>query len=349
MFSVIPDPKTLFEARKFLGIALDPPDFEPGSWIGAGNCVRDMGNDDFVLCARHRSAKERLRGFAIGVYRSADGFSFEATSEIKKEWLSNKTGFEIRSLEGAQLVQNPINREWHLYVSVNIDEEFIWGGIHWQTYLLTSQSPDGPWIPRELVLRNDETYDRHHARDGSFGIVDGKWICIYKARDESHLAQPALATSSDGIKWRKLGPLKVDGAVRHCWMSGTFFSESDGPIFVGLEKDEAEPEPDVVHADEHAVGHGGGPARNFVSYRLDADSRNLESVFRSPWVAGSQYEHTDHPVLGYMSMVQDEARHRMLIYIEALDPKYTKRIGINETVERLLVYEAPYRTNGRAK
>ncbi len=124
-------------------------------------------------------------------------------------------------------------------------------------------------------------------------------------------------------------------------MSGTFFPGSNGTLFIGLEKDEGEPEHEVVHADKHGVVHGGGPPRNFVAYRLDADGGNLQTLFRSPWIPGSEFEHPDHPILGYMSMVHDQANSRMLIYIEALDPQYTKRIGINETVERLLVYEAP--------
>ena len=111
-------------------------------------------------------------------------------------------------------------------------------------------------------------------------------------------------------------------------------------MFLGLERVESErTEEDVVYADEYKVGHGGGPPRDLIAYTLDYRNRNLELIFRAPWDVRSPFEHRDHPVLGYASLVYDPVRNRILTYVEAIDGTLTKRIGINETVERLLVYE----------
>ena len=97
----------------------------------------------------------------------------------------------------------------------------------------------------------------------------------------------------------------------------------------------------MVYADSHGIGHGGGSTPHFAAYRLDIRGRNLETVFRAPWIPLSPYEHGEHPLLGYSSLVLDPANHRMLIYVEAIDPKLSRAIGLNETVERLLVYQVP--------
>jgi len=42
-----------------------------------------------------------------------------------------------------------------------------------------------------------------------------------------------------------------------------------------------------------------------------------------------------------MSTVFDPAEHRLLLYLEAIDPNLSRGVGLNVTVERLLVYEVP--------
>jgi len=65
----------------------------------------------------------------------------------------------------------------------------------------------------------------------------------------------------------------------------------------------------------------------------------LETIFRTPWQPQSKYEHKKHPLLGYASLVYDPLKNRILTYIEAIDGTLTRQIGLNETVERLLLYE----------
>jgi hypothetical protein len=79
-----------------------------------------------------------------------------------------------------------------------------------------------------------------------------------------------------------------------------------------------------------------------VACRLNIGARNLDTVFDRPWIPLSGFEDPEHPLLGYSSLLNDVATGRMLIYVEAIDPDLSRAIGLNETVERTLVYEARY-------
>jgi hypothetical protein len=120
------------------------------------------------------------------------------------------------------------------------------------------------------------------------------------------------------------------------------FAASSGVVFLGVRTkldDSREQKSEVVYADKHGIGHGGGPRPKFVAYLLDEKRMNLETLFAEDWYGLSPYEHPEHPLLGYSSTAFDSKRNRFLFYTEGLDPEYTEAIGINSTVERLLVYE----------
>ncbi|MFW6270810.1 MAG: hypothetical protein ACOC4G_12115, partial [Bacillota bacterium] len=240
------------------------------------------------------------------------------------------------------ILKDPLTGNWHLYLSVDIDSEFVWGGLHWQTLLLTSEDLTGNWKSKGLVLENDRSYDAKHARDSTIDIIDGAWICLYKARDEDRYLRPALATSSDGIRWEKQGTFTVDGEEKYIFLSGTIFAGTDNPIFIGLER--VEPDPfgyeNMNYEDKYKVGHGGKPPRNFVAMKMDMENMNLETIFRTTWEPLSSYEYKEQPLLGYSSLTYDPLQNRILIYVEAIDPEYTEQLGLNDTVERLLVYES---------
>ena len=122
----------------------------------------------------------------------------------------------------------------------------------------------------------------------------------------------------------------------------SLFAASAGVIFVGIRTrldDSREKKSEVVYADKHGIGHGGGPRPQFSAHLLDMDRMNLETLYSEPWHGLSPYEHPDHPLLGYSSTAFDTKRGRFLFYTEALDPELSDAIGINSTVERLLVYE----------
>lgn len=336
-------PQYIFAKRNFKCVVLDPPNFNAGSWIGAGKAVLDYENGEFLLTARPRKAEGEARGFAVNIYRSKDGEKYDLVTSMSKEEVSEKSGLKIHSIEGTQFLKDPFSGKWYLYLSVDIGSEFVWGGLYWATLLLTASQLHGSWHSQGIVLKNDQVYDLNQARDATIDIVDGKWFCLYKAMDKDRNKRPALATSSDGISWKKQGVLSIDGIDQLAFLSGSIFAGTNGPLFMGLEnklQDERLTKDGVIYADKYKIGHGGGPISNFVAYNLDYRNMNLETIFRTPWRPLSKYEHKEHPLLGYASLVYDPFKNRMLIYVEALDGALTKQIGINETVERLLLYEA---------
>ena len=337
-----PPPQRLFAGRSFLCVALDPPNEEPGSWIGAGKSIYLDDERRFLLTARPRKVEGNVRGFAAQVFSSENGTDYSLFTEVSAEDVEKISGVPIHSIEGTQLLRNPLTGAWHFYLSCDTGEAFVWGGVEWETVLLTADDLHGPWISRGKVLANDHDYDACQARDATIDIVDGLWICLYKAKDEKREERPALAISVDGVEWAKHGPLTVDGTERIAFLSGSFFPASQGLMFLGIETqlaDTREKRADVVYADEHGIGHGGGSVPHFVAFLLDRRNRNLETIFRAPWTPGSDYEHNEHPLLGYASLVYDPSGNRILAYLEAIDPEKTRAIGLNETVERVVVYE----------
>lgn len=339
---VIP-PQYLFEQRRFVGIAIDTPSEEPGSWTGAGKALVDPFTGDLLLTARPRLAADGVRGYAAEVYRRSDGGRFECIASLSKEDVAQCSGTDIHSIEGTQLLRDPATQRWHFYISVDIGEGFVWGGINWETLLLSADSLDGPWESHGIVLARGESFDANQARDSSIDIIDGTWICLYKAMDFERKVRPALAVSRDGVSWEKRGPLTVDGEERIAFLSGSFLPGSSGPMFVGLESslsDSRSRSEEVEYADEHGIGHGG--ADTFaVGYALDLLARDLRTVYRRYWEPSSEYEHPRYPLLGYSTVILDTDGNRYLIFVEAIDAKLTKKVGLNGTVERVLVYESP--------
>ena len=337
-----PPPQSLYAKRRFLGVALDPPNEDPGSWIGAGKAIYLEDEGRFLLTARPRKVENDLRGFAAQIFTSDNGLEYSLLSEISSQEVQELCGIPIHSIEGTQLVRNPSTGMWHFFLSCDTGDAFVGGGVQWETVLLTAENLDGSWTSKGKVLANDRDYDSCQARDASIDIVDGLWICLYKAKDKNRLERPALATSLDGTEWNKRGTLTVDGQERIAFLSGSFFPACQGPIFLGIETqlaDSRETRADVVYADEHGIGHGGGSTPCFVAYLLHRRDKDLETVFRIPWQPGSEYEHALHPLLGYSSLIFDPSGNRVLAYLEAIDPRKTKAIGLNETVERLVAYE----------
>lgn len=335
-------PQYIFANRRFKCVALDPPNFNPGSWIGAGKAVFDNETGEFLLTARPRKAVEKARGFAANIYRSRDGEKFELVASVSKEQVSEQSGLKIHSIEGTQLLKDPFSGKWHFYLSVDSGSEFVWGGLYWETLLLIASDIKGPWQQHGIVLKNDQEYDSHQARDATIDIVDGRWLCLYKAVDDNRRERPALATSCDGISWKKCGPLTIDGTDQLVFLSGSIFASSHGPLFIGLEtklEDSRSTHNNVTYADKYGIGHGGGPPSTFVAYNLDYRNLNLEPIFRAQWESQSEYENKAHPLLGYASLVYDTLRNRILMYVEAIDGRLTRQVGLNETVERVLMYE----------
>ncbi len=333
-------PQYVYSNRKFKGVAVNPPNFIPGSWCGAGKAIYDSIRDEYILTSRPRESKNNRRGFAAEIYISQDGLTnFTLNASLSKEKVAELAGMEVASIEGTQLLRDPLTKKWHFYLSIDVGKEFVWGGMIWQTLLLTSSKLCGPWISKGVVLKNDREYDAHQARDGSIDIIDGRYFCIYKAKDKESRRRPGLAISKDGISWDKPGALTIDGEVKFAFLSGSLFPGVNGPVFLGVEMlHETDEKVEHEKADKHGVKHGSSLVR-FCSYNLDYRNLNLETIFRTSWEPSSPFEHKIHPLLGYSSSLYDPKQDRILMYLEAIDGNYTKKMGLNHTVERVLVYE----------
>lgn len=336
-----PPPQYLYAKREFKGVALNPPDFNPGSWIGAGKAIYDLDRDEYLLSARPRSAADNQRGFAAEIYRSANGITdFTRVTSLSKAELMDLSGEEIHSVEGTQILRDPLTRHWHFYVSIDVGSDFVWGGLQWETLLLTAETLEGPWESRGLVLRRGTGFDANQARDGTIDVIDGRYYCLYKGKDKDHKRRPGLATSTDGVTWEKHGQFTIAGQDELAFLSGSLFPGGAGLVFLGTEMVE-QVDPKIAHvaADEHAVRHGSSLV-HYCAYTVDVAAMNLDPIVRMPWEPLSPHEHPDHPLLGYSTTLYDPRHRRFLMYLEIIDGEHTGQMGLNETVERVVVYES---------
>jgi len=311
---------------------LDPPDFEPGSWCGAGKLWIDEDSEEYWLTSRPRKGAE-LRGYAVEIYRSRDGENFSLVTWITKDELSEIVGERVQSIENQQLLRDPNTGLYHLYLSIDVYRENVAGDASrvyeskWETYLLTSDDPSGPWRGEGFALRGDMDYDSGESRDCTIDIIDGRYICLYKARKSgTSRVNMALATSSDGKRWVKAGILRINGEAQpdYLMLNGSIIAGCTGPIYVG-----------TVTTD---VVKGAGLTKRFAAFVIDYRNVNLEEIFIADWKPGSRFEHPEYPIHTYSNVVYDPIKDNWLIIIEAVDPTKSKEPGLNLEVDRLLLY-----------
>jgi len=312
-------PQYLLSQRKFLKVVLDPPSFEPGSWRGAGNVVVDYDSHEFWMTTRPR--KVGVRGYAVEIYRSTNGEDYSLVAYISKEEVSELCGIKINSIEGQQLLRDPLTGKYYLYLAIDDAER-----KGWCTLLLAADDPRGPWTSLGVVLERGTEYDSLEARDATISFVDGKYFALYKANNGKKV-NVALAVSSDGIHWSKLGVLKIDGDSQpdYLLLYGNIFPTGLGPMFVGVAS--------------RTVINGAAVAKHFESYIIDYRSLNLETVFIGEWKPMSPFERRDYPIHSYVDIVYDPFEERYLIYVESIDPTYSKDLGVNLEVDRVILYE----------
>ncbi|MDH5689422.1 MAG: hypothetical protein OEZ48_16350, partial [Candidatus Bathyarchaeota archaeon] len=60
-------PQAVLRGRRFRKILLDPPNFNPGSWCGAGKLWIEADSGEYWLTSRPREGPPR-RGYAVEIY-----------------------------------------------------------------------------------------------------------------------------------------------------------------------------------------------------------------------------------------------------------------------------------------
>lgn len=325
-------PQAVFKGRRFKRVLLDPPNFKPGSWCGAGKLWIDGESGEYWLTSRPREG-EIKRGYAVEIYGSVDGEDFRLVSWITKEELSEISGRTVQSIENQQILRDPLTGLYFLYLSLDVAEENRAGRSdktyesRWETYLMTAEDPAGSWKGEKFVLRADMEYDSGEARDPTIDIVDGRYMALYKARKAgTRIVHMALALSSDGKNWSKMGKLTVHGRPQpdYLLLNGSILPGCTGPIFVGTKTTE--------------VVKGAALTKHFAAYVIDWRRLNLETIFVADWVPGSRYEHKEFPIHTYANVVYDSIRGRWIIWIEAVDPTLSLEPGLNLEVDRVLLY-----------
>jgi len=317
------DPQSVFRLKKFVGVVLDPPSFDPGSWRGAGDLLIYSINREYWLSCRPRVVGRR--GYSLEIWYSTNGNNYTLANFISKEEVSDIAKVEVHSIENTQLIQDPLTGRYHLYISVDV-------GGRWETFLVVADDPRGSWKPIGFVIRTDKDYDNLEARDCTINIVDGRWIALCKAvkqGDQPH-AYTELLISKDGINWVKLGIPTVDGKPQKplpdaFLLNGDIIPSTYGPMFIGTVT--------TFYRNAHVTKY-------FGAYIIDIRNNNLEEVFITEWRSGSIYEHPEFPIHTYCNVVKDPFTNEWRILIEAIDPRYTKEIGVNTEVDRLIQYKA---------
>ena len=331
-------PHEIFENRKFEGVVLDPPEFKPGYWCGAGKLWID--GDDYWLTSRPRAGADR-RGYAAEIYRSGNGRDFALVKSLSKDEVSRMAGENIQSIENQQLLKDPSTANWHLYLSLDVYRENAAGDAErvyeskWETYLLTARDPRGPWKGMGFVLRSDQDCDGAEARDSTIDIFHKDYVALYKARPEGgSKVNMALATSEDGITWKKHGVLRIDGKPQPDFflLNGSIISTRGSPLFVGIQTT------DVVN--------GAALSRKFASYTIDFDRIQLGKVFLEDWTPGSIYEDPSYPIHTYSTLALDESAGRWMMMVEAVDPTTGLEPGLNLEVDRVLLYTSKAGSKG---
>lgn len=99
------------EALRRWDVAARPDRDEPEWWAGAPSVVRDEAGT-FWMAARMRSPESPLgfRGYAVRIYRSDDGFSFEAVLDLRREDVG------VPGFERPALVRDHATGRYRLYL-----------------------------------------------------------------------------------------------------------------------------------------------------------------------------------------------------------------------------------------
>ncbi len=90
---IIP-PQYIESQKRFRKVVLNPPNFEPGSWIGAGRVFYDSFYEEYLLSVRPRKAPP-TRAYEVRVYSSSNGESFYLKSRITKEEIAEHLVFPL--------------------------------------------------------------------------------------------------------------------------------------------------------------------------------------------------------------------------------------------------------------
>ncbi len=310
----------LFKNIKFKKILLNPPSIKPGSFKGAGDFNKI--NNFYWLTSRSRTKEKR--GYEVEIFYSKDGYNFKLANKISIKEIEKSINKEISSIEGQQLLYDKKSKLYYLYISIDIGNE---SNHFWYTILMTSKNPKNKWINKGAVIKPVKPFNT--AKDLNITYIDGQYIGISKSYiDKENKLKATVYKSKDGIKWKYLGEPKIDGRKQPniFAIDGKILKYDDEIIFIGSLGD---------------YFKNGLTASNKICFlRLNLEKMEFSTLFSKKWIPKSKYEHKKYPIHTYFTPFWDSNKKEWKIIIEAIDPKYTKKLGVFDVVDHVIMYTA---------
>ena len=312
----------IFKNKRFKEIILNPPDYKPGSFKGAGDLLIENGN--YWLTSRTRTRD--MRGYEVEIFLSKNGYRFKKIKTISIGELEKELDADLSSIEGQQLLYNRDKRLYYLYISVDFGSSL---SHLWKTILMTSKVPSKDWKNMGVVIEPVAPFNT--AKDFNISYINGSYIGICKAYiDAKKQLYAALFSSKDGIKWKYWGIPKINGKDQPpiFAIDGKIFEFGNKIIFLG--------------SSGSFFKNGLTASDRVCGFEIDLKKMNFNTLFSQKWKIGSKYENPECPIHTYCTPVPDYSKKEWKIVIEAIDPEHTRKLGVFDVVDHVIMYTSKF-------
>ncbi len=310
--------KSIFKNKQFKKIILRPPNHKPGSFRGAGDLL--INNSGYWLTSRTRTKKKR--GYEVEIFHSKEGYNYKLIKKINIKELEKSLNTKLSSIEGQQILYNEKKKLYYLYISVDFGDK----NAHlWETILMSSTNPSKTWENKGVVIKPVKPFNT--AKDFNISYINGQYVGLCKAYiDTKNQLKAALFTSKDGLSWKYEGvPLLGNKKQPKVFaIDGKLYKLGSKIIFLG--------------SLGNFFKNGLTASDRVCGFELDLKEKSLKEIFVDKWEIKSKYENREYPLHTYCTPVLDYKKKEWKIIIEAIDPRYTKRLGVFDVIDNVIMY-----------
>ncbi|MGC8533194.1 MAG: hypothetical protein ACP5MV_01005 [Candidatus Parvarchaeum sp.] len=310
--------KNIFENKKFKKIILPPPNHKPGSFKGAGDLL--INSSGYWLTSRSRTKQKR--GYEVEIFHSKEGYNYKLIKKINIKQLEKNLNTKLSSIEGQQILYHEKEKLYYLYISVDFGDS---NGHLWKTILMTTKNPSKDWENKGVVIEPVKPFNT--AKDFNISNINGLYIGLCKAYiDTKNQLKAALFTSKEGLHWKYIGVPLVDNKKQPkvFALDGKFYKLNNQIFFIGSLGNFFE--------------NGLTASDRICGYELNLKTNNLKTIFIDKWKVKSKYERLDYPLHTYCAPVFDHKKNEFKIIAEAIDPRYTKKLGVFDVVDNVIMF-----------
>jgi hypothetical protein len=308
----------IFQNKQFKKIILKPPNHKPGSFRGAGDLL--INGFGYWLTSRTRTKEKR--GYEVEIFHSKDGYNYKLVKKINIKELEKDLNSKLSSIEGQQILYNEKEKIYYLYISIDFGDK----NAHlWETVLMTTKNPSKNWKNKGVVIKPVKPFNT--AKDFNISYIDGQYIGLCKAYiDTKNQLKAALFKSKDGLNWKYEGVPLLDNREQPkvFAIDGKLYKFDNNIIFLG------------------SLGsffkNGLTASDKVCGFKLDLKKKRLKTIFINDWEIKSEYENKRYPLHTYCTPTLDYKKKEWKIVIEAIDPRYTKKLGVFEVVDNVILY-----------